>query len=39
MHLISAKEHGFREIFSSDRRLLAAAPHVGIAGTDVIETD
>ena len=36
VHLISAREHGFQEIFSSDRRLLAAAPHVGLAGQDVV---
>ena len=39
VHLISAREHGFQEIFSSDRRLLASAPHVGIAGTNVIDAD
>lgn len=39
VHLISARESGFQQIFSSDRRLLAAAPHVGIAGADVIEAD
>ena len=36
VHLISAREHGFQEIFSSDRRLLAAAQHAGIAGLDVM---
>ena len=36
VHLISAREHGFQEIYSSDRHLLAPAPHVGIAGLDVI---
>lgn len=36
VHLISAREHGFQEVFSSDRRLLAAAQHVGIAGLDVM---
>jgi len=39
VHLISAREHGFQEIFSSDRRLLAAAPHVGVTGEDVIDAD
>ncbi|MDE2978649.1 MAG: type II toxin-antitoxin system VapC family toxin [Acidobacteriota bacterium] len=35
VHLVSAKEQGFAEIFSSDRRLLEAADHVGMAGRDV----
>lgn len=35
VHLVSAKERGFVEIFSSDRRLLEAADHVAIAGRDV----
>ncbi len=39
VHLISAREHGFQEVFSSDRRLLAAAQHVGIAGLDVMGGD
>lgn len=39
VHLISAREHGFQEIFSSDRRLLAAASHVGVTGLDVIDDD
>ena len=36
VHLISARECGFAEIWSSDRRLLAAAPHVGMTGRDVL---
>lgn len=39
VHLVSAKEQGFAEIFSSDRRLLDAAGHVGIAGRDVTRSE
>lgn len=39
VHLSSARESGFQEIFSSDRRLLAAASQAGIAGLDVIDAD
>ncbi len=36
VHLLSAREHGFERIYSNDRRLLAAAPFVGMTGLDVI---
>ena len=36
VHLLSAREHGLRQVYSNDRRLLAAAPYVGMTGLDVI---
>ena len=36
VHLVSAREFGCAAVYSNDRHLLAAAPHVGITGRDVI---
>ena len=32
LHLVSATDHGFTEIYSSDKHLLTAAPHFGLKG-------
>lgn len=37
VHLLSARMNGFAEIYSNDKRLLAAASHIDMTGHDVIE--
>ena len=37
IHLACAKEHGFREIYTNDRHMIAAAPHFGLKAVNIIQ--
>lgn len=37
IHLVTAMSHGFREVYSNDIHLLAAAPHFSLRGKNVID--
>ena len=37
VHLVTAMSHGFREAYSNDIHLLAAAPHFSLHGRNVID--
>jgi predicted nucleic acid-binding protein len=36
IHLLTAKEHGFAEVYTNDRNMLAAARHFSVKGVNVL---
>ncbi len=36
LHLGAAREHGFREVYTNDRHMLAAAQHFGLIGVNIL---
>jgi hypothetical protein len=38
VHIVSAADAGFNEIWTNDRHLLSAAPHFGLKGRTVLAT-
>jgi hypothetical protein len=36
VHLVTASEHGYRDIYTNDRHMLASARHFDLVGIDVI---
>lgn len=36
LHLGTAREHGFREVYTNDRHMLAAAPYFGLSGVNLL---
>ena len=37
LHLGAAREHGFREVYTNDRHMLAAARYFGLSGVNVLD--
>ena len=37
VHLVTAKSHAFREVYSNDTRLLGAAAHFGLRARNILD--
>jgi predicted nucleic acid-binding protein len=37
LHLATARDHGFREVYTNDRHMLVAAGYFGLTGVNLIE--